>query len=398
MNEDHDLSRTDQNDTPSAPPLPLQEAELQTRQQLAMRLFHEAPAAYFQLNVQGRIVEVNAAGCGLLGQSREQLLRKHLRSLMASGAESSFALLLAQTFADDLRHEGEVQLIRADGSRCDVLLSLSPYQVDETSTLCLVIAVDITSHKQAQQQLLSENSSQQAQLLAQASKVRSLTQELEDVVGTFIEQLHLPVERAMNALRQHRQTFKDPPDDVLKTELAVQQVLALLNSVDRFTQMRQLRVTMRPVDLNKVLGEVLKNARLVMADRNVDMSSSRLPTNQGDSRAAYLILDEYIANALKFTKEQPEARIHVVAQETASEFLIGVEDNGTGFNMRQKGKLFQLFGRLHSSEVYEGSGIGLVTVRRTCERFGGRVWAEGKPDQGATFWFAWPKQPTVQDS
>lgn len=58
-----------------------------------------------------------------------------------------------------------------------------------------------------------------------------------------------------------------------------------------------------------------------------------------------------------------------------------------------KDNLFQLFRRLHSSKDYEGTGIGLMTVRRCCELFGGRVWAEGKPDQGATFWFAWPKQP-----
>ncbi|WP_110888953.1 ATP-binding protein [Deinococcus yavapaiensis] len=58
--------------------------------------------------------------------------------------------------------------------------------------------------------------------------------------------------------------------------------------------------------------------------------------------------------------------------------------------------MFQLFGRLHPSSEYEGTGVGLVTVRRTCERVGGRVWAEGKPDQGATFWVAWPKQPTLR--
>lgn len=116
---------------------------------------------------------------------------------------------------------------------------------------------------------------------------------------------------------------------------------------------------------------------------------------QGDSQALYLALDEYVANALKFTRGQEKARIHVTVREVEGEYHLGVEDNGTGFNMRSKGKLFRLFGRLHSSKYYEGTGIGLVTVKRVCERFGGRVWGEGKVDQGATFWFAWPKQPSV---
>lgn len=228
-----------------------------------------------------------------------------------------------------------------------------------------------------------------------------MNQELDQTVKVFIQQLQLPVARAMSCLGLLRKALPGPSEEFLgpmtNAERAVQQVIALLASIDRYMQVRSMRVRLQRVDLNPVLQDVLKNAQPVMADREVQITHDALPTVQGDRQALYLILDEYVANALKFTKGRELARVHVMVRETEAEHLIGVEDNGTGFNMRSRDKLFQLFGRLHPSREYEGSGIGLATVRRSCERFGGRVWAEGKPGHGATFWFAWPKNLRLQE-
>lgn len=375
------------------------EAELQAGQQRAVTFFSEAPAPYLLLDVQGRIVDINAVGCGLLERTRETLLDKRLDQFLTPPSQATLTLLLQQVFEDSLRHQGEVQLIRPDQAPCKLRLDLAPHRVGSGFEHCLVIATDITAYQQAHQSLLDANTAQEQRLQEQALKLRLLNQELENTVVTFIQQLHLPVARVINFLSQLRAVIGEQPQQVtrplLNTERATQQIIALLASIDRFMQMRRMRVTVRPVDLNMVLGEILKNAQPLLLDRNVSITSDHLPTVQGDSRALYVVLDEYIANALKFTKAREAARIHVRVQETDSEYRIGVEDNGVGFNMRHKDKLFQVFGRLHPSTAYEGTGIGLVTVRRTCERFGGRVWAEGQVDQGATFWFAWPKEPDL---
>jgi light-regulated signal transduction histidine kinase (bacteriophytochrome) len=296
-------------------------------------------------------------------------------------------------------HHGEVQVLNVEDTPNDLLVQLRTQQRDGVAHL-LVIVTDITEHKRAHQTLLDNNADQEQQLRQQVHATRHLTQELENVTLTFIQQLHLPVARALNFLKLHRavreKLSEAVEESLVNVEGAVLQIFNLLASVDRFMQLRQMRLAMRSVDLNKVLREVLKNAEPVMADRDVHVTSIPLPTVQGDNRALFLIFDELIANALKFTRTQKRARMSVVTHETESEYHLGVRDNGVGFNMRHKDKLFQLFGRLHPSSEYEGTGVGLVTVRRTCERVGGRVWAEGKPNQGATFWVAWPKQPTLR--
>ncbi|WP_245901112.1 sensor histidine kinase [Deinococcus yavapaiensis] len=375
------------------------EGELQACQQRAVALFNEAPAPYFLLDSQGRIVDVNVTGHGLLGRTREDVLRRSWISFLPSTSQSSFALLSTLAFEDALVHHGDVQVVNAQDTPIDILVQLRTQQRDGVEHL-LVIATDISAHKRAQQTLLNDNANYEQQLREQARTTRHLMQDLENVTLTFIQQLHLPVARALNFFKLHRaareKRAEAVEDNLMNMEGAVLQILNLLASVDRFMQLRQMRLTIKPVDLNKVLSEVLKNAEPIMADRDVRTTSRVLPTVQGDNRALFLIFDELIANALKFTRTRERAQVSVVTHETELEYHVGVRDNGVGFNMRHKDKLFQLFGRLHPSSEYEGTGVGLVTVRRTCERVGGRVWAEGKPDQGATFWVAWPKQPTLR--
>ncbi|EYB68109.1 hypothetical protein DEIPH_ctg026orf0001 [Deinococcus phoenicis] len=372
--------------------LEAQVLRLQTALDQTQVLFQESPGAAFLLIPQGRILDVNVRGAALLGSTREVLQGRRLAQSLAPASQPTFAALLARVFEGRGRQTGEVQVLTSGGEVLDIALEASPQQSGGESPCCHLTLTDVTAFKLAHRALWDTQQAQETQLQDQALKLRQLQEEFESVMLASGREMEATLTRAESFLtlsRQHPET----PSYLAHAEDGVRQTQGLLESLKQYMQMRFLRARMRSVDLGRVLREVLKDVQDQMAGRDVQVTSEALPTVYGDSQALQIILHEYLSNALKFTRTQPRIRLHVLVQETETEYRIGVEDNGVGFNMRQKDKAFELFGRLHPSAEYEGTGLGLPVVRRLCERFGGRAWGEGKVDQGATFWFAWPKTP-----
>jgi two-component system, chemotaxis family, sensor kinase Cph1 len=124
--------------------------------------------------------------------------------------------------------------------------------------------------------------------------------------------------------------------------------------------------------------------------RDISFNLGELPAAYGDKRLITQVFHNLFANSIKFTRNQPAATIEVGCQPGAGEDIFFVRDNGVGFDMNHAQKLFGTFQRLHAATDFEGSGIGLATVRRIIERHGGRVWAEAEPNKGATFYFSLP--------
>ena len=123
-----------------------------------------------------------------------------------------------------------------------------------------------------------------------------------------------------------------------------------------------------------------------------------LPDCMGDESLLRQVLINLIGNAAKFTRHRQHPRIEIGTRASDGEIHYFVRDNGAGFDMRQAGKLFGVFQRLHSARDFEGTGIGLSIVQRIVGRHGGRVWAESEVDQGATFYFSIPAASETSDA
>jgi light-regulated signal transduction histidine kinase (bacteriophytochrome) len=154
------------------------------------------------------------------------------------------------------------------------------------------------------------------------------------------------------------------------------------------------------VNLTDVVNAARAELEPEIAGRDIRWSISALPLVFGDPALLHLAVSNLLSNAIKYTRRAADASISVggFPGSHTDDVTIRIRDNGVGFAESAAGKLFGVFQRLHADEEFEGTGIGLANVRRIVARHGGRVWAEGRPGDGATFFFSLPAVPPVSSS
>ena len=164
----------------------------------------------------------------------------------------------------------------------------------------------------------------------------------------------------------------------------------LIDDLLAFSRAGRQGMTRTGVDMASLAKSVAEELLAGERGRNVALSVGDLPPATGDRALLRQVVFNLLANALKFTRGRGETVIEVAGEAGAGEAVYWVRDNGAGFDMRYAGKLFQVFQRLHSTQEFEGTGVGLALVHRIVTRHGGRVWAEGKVGEGACFRWALP--------
>jgi light-regulated signal transduction histidine kinase (bacteriophytochrome) len=175
---------------------------------------------------------------------------------------------------------------------------------------------------------------------------------------------------------------------ILKSSLRVSDMVEDLLS---FTSMGRIEMNIEPLDLNKIFSEVINHQQPVTIERNIKWNIKNLPPVSGDALMLKSVAECLISNAIKFTRysENPEITIGAI-DSNSKEVTVFVSDNGEGFDMQNVERLFSVFSRLHRQPEFEGTGLGLANVKRIIERHGGKVWAQGKPSAGASFFFSIP--------
>ncbi len=179
---------------------------------------------------------------------------------------------------------------------------------------------------------------------------------------------------------------------------SARQMGRLVDDLLSFSKMGRSEMTRKHVNLDHLVKEVLGELQTDMKGRNIFWKIDPLPEVNGDPSMLRLVFINLVSNAIKFTRKQPQARIEIgCIPDNPGEKVFFVKDNGVGFDMRYVDKLFGLFQRLHRTEEFEGTGVGLANVQRIIHRHGGRTWAESSSEGGAIFYFSLPKQIAVSD-
>jgi light-regulated signal transduction histidine kinase (bacteriophytochrome) len=166
----------------------------------------------------------------------------------------------------------------------------------------------------------------------------------------------------------------------------------LIDDLLSFSRMGRYELAKQAVDANSLIREVIQELEPEMQDRAIHWHIDDLPVVTGDRAMLRMVLVNLIANALKFTRPRPQAEITIGYEQAAgADTIIFVRDNGVGFDMSYADRPFGVFQPLHRADEFEGTGIGLANVRRIITRHGGRTWAEGRVNEGATFYFSLPQ-------
>ena len=236
----------------------------------------------------------------------------------------------------------------------------------------------------------------EAELRARVAEIGAVNQELEAFTYSVSHDLRAPLRHitGFTALMVGGADGRLTAEDLrLLTRItdAATRMGRLIDDLLSFSRMGRSAMAKRRVRLEEVVRDARKEVAVNGTDRHVSWTMHSLPEVDADPAMLRLVFVNLIDNALKYSRDRPQATIEIgVNGHEPGETVVFVRDNGVGFDMQYVGKLFGVFQRLHSADEFEGTGIGLANVRRIIHRHGGRTWAEGVVDRGATFYFSLP--------
>jgi PAS domain S-box-containing protein len=339
--------------------------------------------AIFALDATGRIVTWNPGAQRLKGYREHEIRGRHFSVFYpdedVSRGKPAQELRIATEYG---RFEDEGWRIRADGTRFWANVIITAMRDPETGALIGFSKVtrDLTERKRSDEAL------------------REAYADMEAFAYTASHDLRAPL-RAVHTLaemtlRDHRAALPDEARINVETMRgSAEKAAKLVDDLLQFARGTRADLRREPVDLRPLVDEVVLSLRPRFAHPvELRLQEDADFVVQGDRDLLRIALDNLLANAWKYTHKSGAARVEMTTPGLDEEGrrIIRVRDNGIGFDGRRAADLFQPFRRLHSDKDYAGTGVGLATVRRIVERHGGRVWAESKPGEGATFWLALP--------
>jgi PAS domain S-box-containing protein len=346
---------------------------------------------------EGTIEYVNPAFATVTGYAQEEAVGANLGLLNSGVHPESFYTEMWSAVLRGETYRGEILNRRRDGSVYTEERTLTPLK-DEQDRITHFVSTgrDITYRKQIEEELVALTTSLETRVQERTAQLEDVNSELEAFAYSVSHDLRTPLRHigsfADLLQRDSAGRLSDRSTKYLTTiQDATRRMDELILGLLDFARTSRQNLEFRPVSLEQLVQQVIKEFQQAGTEQVVHWNVNDLPIVQGDVLALQQVLTNLLGNALKYAQHQPEIHIEIWSTTQEHEHTVHVRDNGVGFNMAYGHKLFGIFQRLHTNS-FEGVGVGLSHVKRLVVRHGGRVWAEGREGEGATFSFALPRE------
>ena len=354
-------------------------------------LFDNASDAIVIIDPRGRFLEVNAIASGQLGYGHDQLLGMSFSDIVPPDF-----LERIQSIHEELpRTSGHITFEtahRKPGGEL-AMIEVSSRSIEYRGKPAILCSLrDTTKRKQTEEEIVRLNTELEERVIKRTRQLAQANEEMESFCYSVSHDLRAPL-RHINGyssilIDEYGPLINDSGKDYLaRLCRASNNMGMLIEDLLKLSHISRHEMVSLSVDLSSIAREISDELQQGNTGRAATFIIPETPPARGDSRLLRVVLFNLIENAWKYTGRKDNAVIEFGSGNIRGETAYYVKDNGAGFDMTYSNKLFGAFQRLHRADDFEGTGIGLATVQRVIHRHGGRVWGEGKPGEGATFWF-----------
>jgi PAS domain S-box-containing protein len=344
----------------------------------------------------GKITDVNAATEKVTGHSRKELIGTDFVDYFSEPQKAKAGY--QKVFKDGFVQDYPLEIRHKDTHLTPVLYNASVYR-DEAGHVIGVFAAarDITERKRAEEEVRTLNVELEQRVVQRTAQLEAANKELEAFSYSVSHDLRAPLRAIDGFSRVILEDYLDKLDDEGKRYLNIirsntQKMGQLIDDLLVFSRLGRQELKTAGIKTEEMAKAAFEELKPTFEKREVQFEVESLPMGYGDRSMIHQVFVNLLSNAVKFTRPKETAIIKVEGKSKGDESIYSIKDNGVGFDMQYVNKLFGVFQRLHGSDEFEGTGVGLAIVQRIIHRHGGRVWAEGKVGEGATFYFTLPRE------